>query len=189
MPDHKLKCSLQAIKFPMLALLSAFLLLIPAGNVLAVDDTTKKLTEDIVFREPFTLKLRTDKDHFYEEKFDRIPYVHDGDVYLFKDDEFGLTLDIQDNAIHGIKYQPDLQKADVTLKFTQEMSDDGTAMMMLVIKNNTTETLHFDALMRVPDEKGCAETSILPVPPGLSDFESWPEPIVQLVLRNIRIAK
>src|SRR5204863_89044 len=125
--------------------------------------------------------------HFYEEKFGKIPYVHGGDVYLFKDDEFGVALDIQDNSIRSVRYQKDLEKADMTLKFSQEVQPDKTAMMMLHIHNNTKHTLDVDALMTVPGRVGIAKTTILPVYPGLSGFESWPHPIVQLVLRNIRI--
>jgi len=165
------------------------LLLSAVTVTFAADDTVKKPVKDTVFREPFTLKLHVDKEHFYEEKIGKIPFVHDGDVYLFKGDEFGLTLDIQTNSIRTVKYQPDLKKADVTLKFTQEVQPDGSAMMMLHLHNNTKQTLEMDALMTVPDKKGIAKTSILPVQPGLSGFESWPHPIVQLVLRNIRKAK
>ncbi len=167
-----------------------FALLLSAVTVtFAADDTAKKPDKDTVFREPFTLKLHVDKEHFYEEKIGKIPFVHDGDVYLFKGDEFGLTLDIQTNSIRTVKYEPDPKKADVTLKFTQEVQPDSSAIMMLHIHNNTKQTLEMDALMTVPDKKGIAKTSILPVRPGLSGFESWPHPIVQLVLRNIRTAK
>ena len=165
------------------------LLLSAVTVTFAADDTVKKPVKDTVFREPFTLKLHVDKEHFYEEKIGKIPFVHDGDVYLFKGDEFGLTLDIQTNSIRTVKYQPDLKKADVTLKFTQEVQPDGSAMMMLHLHNNTKQTLEMDALMTVPDKKGISTTSILPIQPGLSGFESWPHPIVQLVLRNIRKAK
>lgn len=165
------------------------LLLSAVTVTFAADDTAKKPAKDTIFREPFTLKLHIDKEHLYEEKIGKIPFVHDGDVYLFKGDEFGLTLDIQTNSVRTVKYQPDLKKADVTLKFTQEVQPDGSAMMMLHIHNNTKRTLDMDALMTVPDKKGIAKTSILPVQPGLSGFESWPHPIVQLVLSKIRIAK
>jgi hypothetical protein len=168
---------------------TTFLLAVSIAITFAADDAAKKPADDTVFRTPFTLKLHIDKEHFYEEKFDKIPFVHDGDVYLFKGDEFGLNLDIYTNSVRAVKYQSDLKKADVTLKFSEETQPDGTAMMMLHIHNNTEHTLDFDALMTVPGKKGIAKTSILPVQPGLSGFESWPHPIVQLVLRNIRITK
>ena len=172
----------------MKAFLSA-LFLCAVTVMFAADDAAKTPAKDTVFREPFTLKLHIDKEHFYEEKIGKIPFVHDGNVYLFKGDEFGLTFDIQTNSIRTVKYEPDVKKTDVTLKFTQEIQPDGSAMMMLHIHNNTKQTLNMDALMTVPDKKAVAKTSILPVQPGLSGFESWPHPIVQLVLRNIRITK
>src|SRR5229473_3239782 len=41
-----------------------------------------------VFRNPFTLKLHIDKEHYYEERFDKIPYVEQNDVYLFAGESF-----------------------------------------------------------------------------------------------------
>lgn len=145
--------------------------------------------EDPVFREPFTLKLHIDKERFYEEKFGKVPFVDDGKIYLFKGDELGFDLDIQDNFIRKVIYRPGVKKVDVTLKFTQVGEPDGTAMMMLRIHNNTKHTLYMDALMTVPGREDIAKTGILPVGPGLSGIESWPHPIVQLLLRNVRIAK
>ena len=74
-------------------------------------------------------------------------------------------------------------------EFTQEVAADSKAMMMLHIHNNTKLTLDMDALMTMPDRKGVTKTTIIPIPAGLSSFESWPHPIIQLVLRNIRIKK
>ncbi len=156
---------------------------------LARADDPKKPDADTVLRAPFTLKLHVDKERYYEEKIGKIPYVHRDVVYLFKDDEFGLALDIQNNTIRRVKYQKDLKKADVTLKLTQVVNPDRTAMMMLFIRNNTKRKLNLDALMTVPTEKRIFKTSILPVAPGLTGIETWPHPIVQLVLQNIRIAK
>ena len=42
-----------------------------------------------------------------------------------------------------------------------------------------------DALMTVPGKKTIAGTTIIPIGAGLSSYESWPHPIVQLVLRNV----
>lgn len=145
-------------------------------------------TNGVVFREPFTLKLHVDKEHYYEEKFPKIPYVHGGDIYLFKGDSFGVDLDITNGVIRGIAYQADTNKAAMILEFTQmKIDDDGKANMLLVIRNKSNQKLFFDALMTVPDSKKIRKTSILPVSPGLTNYETWPHPIVQLVLCNIRL--
>jgi hypothetical protein len=62
-------------------------------------------------------------------------------------------------------------------------------MMMLVTRNGLKHRLLFDALMTVPDKKGIFKTSIIPIEPGLSNYESWPHLIVQLVLRNFRFVE
>ena len=153
-------------------LLSTLLFLSSVAITLAADDPAQKPAEDTVFREPFTLKLQIDKEHFYEEKIGKMPFVHNGDVYLFKGDEFGLNLVIQDNSIRAVKCQPDVKKADVTLKFTQEVVANGTAMMMLQIHNNTKHILDVDALMTVPNKKGIAKTSVVR-PTLLYIWKSW----------------
>lgn len=54
--------------------------------------------------------------------------------------------------------------------------------MRLVITNHTSQTIYMDALMTVPGRKDVLLNSILPVQSGLKGYESWPHPIVQLVL-------
>ena len=80
-------------------------------------------------------------------------------------------------------------RARYTLEFKQEAEKGGDAMMMLVLKSNIKQILYMDALMTVPGKKGIHKTSILPLQPGLMGFESWPHPIVQLVLRNLRLTE
>jgi hypothetical protein len=171
---------------PTLAVLTTVVVTMAALTQAA--DDPKQPDADDVFRAPFTLKLHVDKQHYYEQQIAKTPYVHQDAVFLFKDEEFGLAFDIQNKSIRSVKYQKDLKKADVTLKFTELILADGTGTMMLKIQNNTKHTLNFDALMTVPSEKKPMRTSILPVHAGLSHYETWPHPILQLVLHNIRIA-
>ncbi|WP_395742118.1 hypothetical protein [Prosthecobacter sp.] len=141
------------------------------------------------FRQPFTLKLKIDKERVYEEKFERHPYVHHNDVFLFSGDEFGVNLQREGDAVKSVTYQPDLKKADITFKFSQEVKDGAHSMMMLVIKNNTQARIYMDAMMTIPGKEGIYKTTILPLEPGLSGYESWPHPMVQLVLTKIRTTK
>src|SRR5579859_6391176 len=90
--------------------------------------------QEPVFRSPFALKLHVDNEHYYEQKFDRVPYVADGDVYLFVGEAFGINVTVNGDRLSRITYQPDLVKADVEFKFTQEKSPDGF-MMLLVTRN------------------------------------------------------
>jgi hypothetical protein len=142
-----------------------------------------------LFRGPFTLRLHIDKEHYYEEHFDKIPYVEKNDVYLFAGESFGINLATSGDEVSRVTYQPDTSKADVELIFQQDKMKDDKAMMRLIIHNKLKRTLFLDALMTVPGSKEIHKTTIPPVPAGLSDYESWPHPIVQLVLRNFRFSK
>ena len=144
---------------------------------------------DVPMREPFTLTLHVDKEHYYEENIGAMPYVHEGGVYLMKGDRFGVALDVTDGKLQRVSYQPDFEKADVTFEFRQEIDADKNGMMMLTIHNRTSHQLKMKALMTVPGKKGAAETSIVPIEPGLTNFESWPHPIVKLLLHEIEIGK
>lgn len=144
--------------------------------------------EASVLRAPFVLRLRIDSDRYYEEKFDRVPYVAVNEVYIFAGEFFGITATITENEISRITYQRDPRKADVEFKFTQEISPTGS-MMLLMTRNKLKQKLFFDALMTVPQEKEIYKTTVLPVKPALSTVESWPHPIVQLVLRNFRFSE
>ena len=142
-----------------------------------------------VFRAPFTLKLAVDKEHFYEEHFDRVPYVADNVVYLFVNESFGINIGLVNNEISSVTYEKDTSRADVLFRFTQEKAPTPNGpMMLLVIQSKLNRTLSMDALITRPDLKGVFKTSILPIPAGLADYESWPHPVVQLVLRNFRFS-
>ncbi len=141
-----------------------------------------------VFREPFLLKLHIDDEHYYEEKFGRVPYVLNNEVYLFAGETFGINVIVAQNQPSRISYQPNPAKADVQFKFAQEKTTNGVTMQ-LVIRNKLKRPLFLDGRMTVPSKKEIYETGILPVKPSLRNVESWPHPIVQLVLRNFRFSE
>jgi hypothetical protein len=175
-----------AVEDPDLAFLSALAAVLPG---LAQDQSRTATKPDArVFREPFTLRLQIDKDHYYEERYDKaIPYVSDNDVYLFSGENFGVSLTPKRDAFE-VTYQPDFKEADVWFSF-QQPKELGEARMMLIIQNKTKRELRMDALMTVPGKNEIYKTSVVPIGAGLTDYETWPHPIVQLVLRNLRFSE
>jgi hypothetical protein len=145
--------------------------------------------ESAVYRRPFTLKVPIDRTHYYEERKGRLPYVYHGGVGLFIGDHFGLKIEVRDNNVRSIKYEPDLSKADVTLEFKQGPPVDDKATSLLIMQNRTKYTFLIDAGMQVPGRKDTLSTSLLPLGAGLSSFESWPHAIIGLGLDNFRVQK
>ena len=148
----------------------------------------RALPEKPVFRAPFKLKIHLEGERVYEQSFGRIPYVADNDVYLFAGEAFGLNVTVTGGEISRITYERNPAKADVELRFTQQKLQNRW-MMILVIRNKLNRKLYLDAVMTIPGKDELYKTSVLPVEPKLSDFESWPRPIVQLVLRDLRFCK
>lgn len=60
---------------------------------------------------------------------------------------------------------------------------------LLEVHNGFPVTLQYRALLQVEGTAGWQETSVAPVLPGLSSFETWPQPIGALVLFDFQFAE
>jgi len=141
-------------------------------------------------REPFTLKLKVDKDHYSEERYERrIPYVSENEVYLFLGDKFGVNIMVRNDRIVAVSYQPDATKADVWFIFEQPKELPGGLGMTLAIENKMKRGLSMAGLMSVPNKKEVIKTSIQSVQAGKKGLEAWPHPISQLVLGNLQLTQ
>jgi hypothetical protein len=139
-------------------------------------------------RDAFTLRLKIDKEHYSDIHYDRQPYVKENEVYLFSGDKFGVNLVVKDGLVVGVRYQPDVTKADVWFGFEQPKELQDGLSMALTIDNKMKRAVSMEGLMSIPGKKDVFKTSILPVKPGKSGLESWPHPISQLVLGNLQFA-
>jgi len=95
-------------------------------------------------------------------------------------DKFGVNLaGAAEGTALSISEEPNLKKADLVFSFRQEKK-----MMLFTIENRTEHWLTYEAGIRVPKRDGLYKTSVMPLGPRLSNFESWPHPIDQLALKN-----
>ena len=140
-------------------------------------------------RQPFTLRLKIDKQNYSDIHYDRQPYVRENEVYLFSGDKFGVNLVVKESGAVEVHYQPDVTKADVVFGFEQPKELQDGLGMALTIDNKMKRTVSMEGLMSVPGKKDVFKTSILPVKAGKSGLESWPHPISQLVLGNLKLVE
>jgi len=153
------------------------------------NDQKSSITSDIIFREPFKLRLRINQEQVYEQEFeDKMPYVAKGYVYIFSNEEFGINLALKDGQITEITYQNDINKADITFKMYNELVK-GKIMMYLKVTNNTESELEYKAMMVVLNRERPVKTSVINVLPKIMSFESWPHPIIQLILFDFKLIK
>jgi hypothetical protein len=143
-------------------------------------------TEAITSRDAFAVKFDF-AGKKVEGQFDATPYVDGKTIFLFAGEDFGISVKHEGNEISGIRYEPDLKKANVKLRL--EVQDLGSrAMMMLTTTNGMDKSLVMEGWMLLPERGEPVKTSLLPVMPGLMGIESWPHPIVKLELRNLHLA-
>jgi len=164
-----------------------FMIVCAAGVTSSVAQNSRSMSKQAAMREPFTLHLKVDKDHFSDIHYDKQPYVSENEVYLFPGDKFGVNLIVRNDRVAEVRYQPDKTKADVWFGFEQPKELQNGLGMALTIDNKTTHSVSMEGLMSIPSKKDVFKTSILPVKPGKSGLESWPHPISQLVLGNLQL--
>jgi hypothetical protein len=154
---------------------------------LCAQTPTASGTSSETFRDSFTVKFQFDDKHKVEEKFDRTPYVSEKTIYVFPGEEFGINIKREGEEIAEISYQPDLKKADVKFKFeVQKLGKRGA--MMLTTQSYLDKMLVMEAWMLLPQYKEAVKTSMAPVLPHLMGIETWPQPILKLELKNLRLA-
>jgi hypothetical protein len=144
---------------------------------------------NLVFREPFTVKLHLGNGRVFEKLIDwQLPYVLNNEVSLLAGESFGVRFIVRNGEIASVSYQKD-GEADLYLSFEARINNDGRSAMKLTLMSNVTKILYMDGVMGLPEDSLMYKTSILPVRPGAMNSETWPHPIVLLVLKNIRFTE
>jgi len=106
-------------------------------------------------------------------------------VFVSPGEEIGLTLGGAANGTAlSITEEPNPKKANLVLSFKQEKR-----MMLFTIQNRTKYWLIYEAGIKTPKRDGWYKTSVMPVGPRLSSFESWAAPIDQLALKKFRFSE
>jgi hypothetical protein len=161
--------------------------LLVSTRSLCAQTPTPAGTASETFRDPFTVKFQFDDKRKVERRFDKTPYVSEKTIHVFPGEEFGINVRREGEEIIEISYQPDLKKADVKFKFeVQKLGKQ--SVMMLTTQSYLDKTLVMEAWMLLPGYKEPVKTSLAPVLPHLMGIETWPQPILKLELKNLRLA-
>ncbi len=106
-------------------------------------------------------------------------------VFMSPGEKIGVTLaGAADGTALSITEEPNPKTANVVLSFKQEKG-----MTLFTIQNHTKYWLNYAAGIRTPKREGLYKTSVMPVGPGLSNFESWPGQIDQVALKNFTFSE
>jgi len=135
-------------------------------------------------REPATLQVRLDADTYTELSIPPMPYAFKNAIYVLVGETFRVRYDGKPPTLGDGIYRASggEEVAALHLRFWQEK--DGSSI--LAIKNALTHRVAYDCAMQLPMEKRLRRTSVLPIEPGLTNYEHWPHPVAHLMLFNIR---
>jgi hypothetical protein len=156
---------------------------------------------------PRNLSLRMRDISNFEIGTRMLPYFDDkGTLIIFPGETITLSYPGDDAKLEhpvlssvsdpaGPVTPPPPPSSSATVSFELEQMD-GKADMMLTVTNKTRATVKFDTVMFMPDPasgnaRGSRTTAcpVLPPPgaaPSFSDLENWPQPVVMLLIGNIR---
>lgn len=140
---------------------------------------------EVLTRDTFTLILPIDGVSYYEQEVERSPYFFEGNILQIYPGESLLvevTLKGDEIALMQVVKENINPERTIQLEFTQKTKDNKSEFMMLKVSNPFDKKLNYKAMMFSVGATEWKKTSIIPVQPGLSSFESWKEVIVSLVL-------
>jgi hypothetical protein len=136
-------------------------------------------------RTPYKLTVAVDKKTVYEEDINATPYVlPENTVQIYPGETVYLETHLENGTIKSMKAVKEITDSSKTLivSFTQTVEKKVHQMMTLKIKNPFKKQLVYQASIYILKAKRWVQTDVLPVEPGLSGFETWPDVITSIGL-------
>ena len=144
----------------------------------------------IINREPFILKLPVDGKQYYKQEIKTSPYfVKENDLQIYPGEKLLIEVKTKKKEIVSMKVVKENlnPKKTIQIEFTQNVKNRMSKSMILKIDNPLKKDLEYEALMYIVGHKKWIRTSVIPVRANLKSFETWPDVIISLVLRNWRL--
>lgn len=125
---------------------------------------------------PFTL----DSEAWLDESF----------VILTPGQHLLLECELDGALIRRLRRVATMERPDRTIEVQlAEVPDIGRSSAMLTIKNPFSKGLKYEAAVQLRGMDTFMRTSTLPVRAGLTNHESWPNPMARVVLSDFRLAR
>ena len=116
------------------------------------------------------------------------PYVIDDMVNMIPDEKILVEAEVKERKLVNLQHvdKNEHPERTIELAFTQNQ-DKKSPFMVLAVKNPFDKGLKYEAGIQIHGQKGFIKTSTLVVQPKLTIFESWPNPLTWIVLRNFEL--
>lgn len=130
------------------------------------------------------MRLHQEDGSSFEQAVPRLPIVlPNGWITVFAGEEVHVELTV-DKGNLAVRAVPKVVRPKSTLTF-KLMQTEGTAMR-LAVSHNLPQNLKYSLGMMLPAGGGLQATPSCAVAPGAVTYETWPHPVFQLVINNLR---
>jgi len=138
-------------------------------------------------RKSYHLNVAVDKKTTYEEDLNESPYVlPDLTAQIYPGESIFIEIEQLNGVIKNVKAVAENKFPDktITISFTQSAKKKAHELMMLKIVNPFKYVLRYNTKIYLMQHKKWINTNVLPVPAGLSAFETWPDIITSIALAD-----
>ena len=133
------------------------------------------------------------KEKYFEVELPQAPIAFQGSINIIAGEKLYIEADDSEDKLSNMKVVDSIDKQNKTIlvEFRQEKmkEKEGVWLMTFMINNPYKRMLKFKAGIHPAGKDKFYKTSICPIPPGGSNYETWPYPIVQLVLFDFELVK
>jgi hypothetical protein len=157
-----------------------------AGETTTADDLKREaLKRDVckytVCQHNLRVTLKKKDGSIYDQTFSVFPGAAQSfGIAIVAGQALHVEVDIDGDTLTNFRVVDPVSHPERTLSVKLEQSDDGS--MLLTVTNPFKRLLKFNMGIMPLDKPDLFKTSSCPVVAGGSSFESWPEPIFQVVL-------
>lgn len=158
-----------------------------SGNLKPSPDEAKQTCPPDGCTEPYSFDLIGDDGKTLSFSFkSRPPIVQGNFISIFPGETTHVLADVSGAELTNFRTTKQVEHPSRTLtfQFSQEEFEKGERLMLLTITNPFDRAIKFRAGMMLPSSDRLMKTSVCPLMPNGKNFESWPEPIFQIVLTD-----
>ncbi len=147
----------------------------------------------IAERSSFTLKLSVDNENYVESAIPKTPYVFNkNNVQFYPGEKLFLEAEVINDSIVQLTVVNEIihKEKTITVKFYQTTDEKNPRihqLMFLEVTNPFAKILEYKANIFLTQYNKWKNTSIIPIPPGMSAYESWPDIITAIVLHGFKL--
>lgn len=171
----------------LIALLTLFA---PAGRGAPTPPAEPKSLDEVcrvtACRPPTKVRLEVEKDRYYTVDQPQAPYVYSGIVNVLADETVVALVNVQGDRIVDLSYVAEPGKvAPVIVTHLESYVDEkGSRGTLLTVTNPFERPIRYTARIQRAGKAVFEDAATCPVPPHRAGAETWPVPLVQVLLKD-----